>query len=121
MHSSELRNVSLLGVARIPHYKDLNVRRGNSIKSFALLSKDLTIDVQQGSTFHSRASRAHSTSWNTSYGSVPISTSRNKGNKESSSSIATPSRAWIDLSDPRSFKAMGWSGPNTEPEASYTR
>ncbi|KAH0937453.1 hypothetical protein HID58_004914 [Brassica napus] len=65
--------------------------------------------------------RAHSTSWNTSYGSVPISTSLNKGNKESSSSIATPSRAWIDLSDPRSFKAMGWSGPNTEPEASYTR
>ncbi|CAN7078082.1 unnamed protein product [Brassica oleracea var. botrytis] len=41
--------------------------------------------------------------------------------KQSSSSIAIPSRAWVDLSVPRSFKKMVWSGPNTASEASYTR
>ncbi|KAH0879285.1 hypothetical protein HID58_066679, partial [Brassica napus] len=39
-----------------------------------------------------------------------VSPSLNKGNKQSSSSIAKPSRAWINLSDPRSFKTMGWYG-----------
>ncbi|CAH8360676.1 unnamed protein product [Eruca vesicaria subsp. sativa] len=34
----------------------------------------------------------------------------NQGNKQSSSSIAKPSRAWINISDPRSFKTMGWYG-----------
>lgn len=29
-----------------------------------------------------------------------------------------PSRAWNDLSEPKSFKAMGWSGPKTSPDAS---
>ena len=30
-----------------------------------------------------------------------------------------PSRAWNDLSDPNSFKAIGWSGPKTSPDASW--
>ncbi|CAN6918669.1 unnamed protein product [Brassica oleracea] len=41
--------------------------------------------------------------------------------KQSSSSIAIPSRAWVDLSVPRSIKTMVWSGPKTASEASYTR
>ncbi|KAF3530843.1 hypothetical protein DY000_02041903 [Brassica cretica] len=40
--------------------------------------------------------------------------------KQSSSSIAIPSRAWVDLSVPRSIKTMVWSGPKTASEASYT-
>ncbi|KAH0932005.1 hypothetical protein HID58_009122 [Brassica napus] len=49
--------LALLGVARIPNYKDLDVRRSNCVKSFPLLSKYLSIDIQQSSTFHSRPSR----------------------------------------------------------------
>lgn len=30
-----------------------------------------------------------------------------------------PSSAWKDLSDPSSFKATGWSGPKTSPDASW--
>ncbi|KAL0690309.1 hypothetical protein Bca4012_089987 [Brassica carinata] len=81
---SQLYFISTLGVARIFHYKDFDVRRCNCIKSFALLSNYMSIksfallsnymstDVQHGRMFHYRASdispirRAHSTSWNTS-------------------------------------------------------
>lgn len=32
-----------------------------------------------------------------------------------------PSRAWIDLSDPNNFRAIGWFGPKTSPDASWQK
>uniref|UniRef100_A0A0A9CTD8 Mdh6 n=1 Tax=Arundo donax TaxID=35708 RepID=A0A0A9CTD8_ARUDO len=45
-------------------------------------------------------------------------TSRSNGYSESSSSIATPSSACNDLSEPSNLSAIGWSGPKTSPDAS---
>jgi hypothetical protein len=48
-------------------------------------------------------------------------TSRSSGYRESSSSMATPSRASRERSLPMSCSAMGWSLPYTSPEASCAR
>lgn len=87
----------------------------------------LSSDVQHGRMFYYKASRFftnHKSSFHILEHFIRICSYINFSqprDKQSSSSIAIPSRAWVDLSVPRSFKKMVWSGPNTASEASYTR
>lgn len=62
-------------------------------------------------------SSAQSARSKTASASMPMLTWRSSGNSESSSSIATPSSASRERSEPSICSSMGCSLPNTSPEA----
>ena len=66
-------------------------------------------------------SRAHEVPSKAVLRSVVVTMSLTRGNAQSSSSITTPSRAFIPGSISSRRSTTGWSGPNRAPEAMRKR